>query len=161
MENQQKIMKKKILLLFFIIIWLLSSISFIQTHLTNDFFVFWGWAKQVSLSDESGLSALISTWEIKGLLSRLFYYDLYSITTLFTDKFDLIGQCIYKTIAYIQLNLILLIAIIAIPQQYIKDTYTKIVTFLVCSILLMDIHFSSHLQPEYIATYFIILSFTL
>lgn len=141
-------------------IWFIVSFSFIFTHLTNDFFVFWAYGRQVSISGDSGITALLSTWDIKGMLFRAYICHLYDVTNFFTSDFDLLGQAIYKTISILELNIILFLAIVVLPRCYMMNQ-TRTTFFYVMSIIFMSVHFSCHLQPEMVALPILLLAFSL
>lgn len=144
------------------IIWIISLCSFYCVFLTGDFQCFISWARQVSESGISGISALSSTWELKGALSRLWYFLLYQTTSLSgLSDISLQFQFLYKFLGIIILNGILALSIAVLPKNLIADKITKIKLFFVVSSLLMCVHFASHLQPEFIAVYFLILSLCL
>lgn len=143
--------------LYLILVWVIVSVSFIFTIITDDLYVFYAYARQVSLSDQTGLDAILSTWEIKGLLARITYYFLYAITNVFSSEFTIWTWRIYKLFGWIFANVILAGAVYLMPEEKLKRA-KKPVAFLITSIILSAVHYISHLQPEYFVVPLFLLS---
>ena len=143
-----------------VITWLLVISSFITTQLTNDFFVFWAYGRFVANSQLTGIAALIETWELKGLLFKLYLYIEYALTSQFSTLFDAYGQAIYKIFGILPFLLILFLSIYLLPTRFILR-YRKIDIFFVSSILLLAVHFASHFQAEMWGVLFLLLSFSI
>ena len=140
--------------------WLLVVLSFITTQLTNDFFVFWAYGRFVANSQLTGLAALIETWELKGLLFKLYLYIEYALTSQFSTLFDAYGQAVYKTFGILPYLLILFLSIFLLPTKFIIR-YRKIDIFFASSILLLAVHFASHFQAEMWGVLLLLLSFSI
>ena len=108
---------------------------------------------------KSNLSILEkSVWEIKGLLSRLIYYQLYQLTSIFTSAYYPTGHYIFTAIGLIELTIIIGFSIILIPSQYMK-TSAKLVSFFVSTIAIFISSGSSNMQPELWGYSLLLLSF--
>lgn len=145
--------------LIIIIVWVLVLLSYLTTQLTNDFFVFWAYGRFVSNSSLSGIPALIETWEMKGLLFKVYLYIEYALTSLFSTSFDTECQTIYKAIGLVPYLSILLFAVFAVPEKYVKGIKRKDL-FFVTSICLLAVHFASHFQAEMWGVLLLLLSFS-
>lgn len=142
--------------------WLFVILSFVFKHVNNDFFVFWGYGKQVKLAASNGLSALLEIWEIKGMLFRLYVYIEYLITSFFCgDLFTLQAQVVYKLIGLVFLLSILWTAVRQIPEKYIPDNSSRTFYFLTISVLLLAGQCISHLQTEMFGVFILILATSL
>ena len=142
--------------------WLFVVLSFVFKHVNNDFFVFWGYGKQVKLAVSNGPSALLEVWEIKGMLFRLYVYIEYLITSyLCGDLFTLQAQAVYKFIGLVMLLTILWTAVKLIPDKFVPDTSYRTFLFLTISVLLLAGQCISHLQTEMFGVFILILATSL
>lgn len=146
--------------LFLYLFWVFVTISFLTTQLTNDFRVFWAYGRFVSNSEETGIGALIDTWEMKGLLFKTYLYVEYALTSLFSTSFDEYCQTIYKIIGIIPFLGILLGSTLLFPKRYLNG-YKKFDVFIIASILLLSVHFASHYQAEMWGVSLLLLSFSI
>lgn len=114
-------------------IWLFALVSAIFRPLLNDNMVFFAWAQQVYDSSLSGIDAIESVWEIKGLFSRIIYYQLYWFTQLFCSTLWPNGQYIYQAIGYTEICLIIILSLYFLPKEFLspkEKTYSFfIITF--------------------------------
>lgn len=150
--------KRNILL----VIWLLVVLSFVFKHVNNDFFVFWGYGKQVKLALGHGPNALLEVWDVKGMLFRFYVYVEYLITSTFCGGlFTLQAQVLYKFIGLILLLAILWIAVKHIPLTFLSEGVSRYYYFFILSILLLSVHFICHLQAEMFGVFILILATSL
>ena len=91
-------------------IWIYAFISAIFRPLLNDNMVFFAWAQQVYDSSLSGMDAIESVWDIKGLFSRIIYYQLYWLTQFFSSTLYPNGQYIYQAFGYIEISLLIVLS---------------------------------------------------
>ncbi len=152
-------MKKKYRIIIFIV-FVSVLISFLTTQLTNDFQPFWAYGRFVSNSDKSGIDALFDTWEMKGVLFKVYLAVSYTLTSHFSTLFDAYGQFVYKVIGIIPFLLLLLLAIYELPKSY-HENFSKKELFCISSILLLATHFASHFQAEMWGVLLLLLSFSL
>lgn len=99
-------------------IWFLVVLSFLTTFPTDDFMVFWAYAKQVSYSSYNGLAAIVDVWELKGLLFRTIYYTDAFITSFFINDYSLLYAFVYKLVGLAGYFSLLLVIVRVIPKQY-------------------------------------------
>lgn len=150
---------KKLLLL---IIWLFVVLSFVFKHVNNDFFVFWGYGKQVKLALAHGPNALLEVWDVKGMLFRFYVYVEYLITSAFCgDLFTLQAQATYKAIGLAFLLTILWVAVKQIPKNFLPKRKNHLYLFFIISILLLAVQCISHLQAEMLGVFILILATSL
>lgn len=151
-------MKRSVL--FLIIVWIFVVMSFLTTQLTFDFIVFWAYARQVNDSPFSGIAALVDIWELKGLLFKTIIFADYKITTLFSNDYSLYCQFIYKFFGLFTFLSLLALTIRIVPNKYLIGV-NRWIFFLISSVLLLTVHFSSHLQAEMWAVLFLLFAFSL
>ena len=141
-------------------IWFLVVLSFLTTFPTDDFMVFWAYAKQVSYSSYNGLAAIVDVWELKGLLFRTIYYTDAFITSFFINDYSLLYAFVYKLVGLAGYFSLLLVIVRVIPKQY-RESIGRAKLFFVLGILLLTVHFASHLQAEMWGVLFFILALAL
>ncbi|MBR6842247.1 MAG: hypothetical protein IKM77_08135 [Prevotella sp.] len=141
-------------------IWGLVVLSFLTTQLTGDFMVFWAYAKQVQNSPNSGLSAIVDIWELKGLLFKNILYLDYILTSSFITDYSILCQTLYKFFGLVLYFSILLIAVRLLPSKYLIGNSRSILFFIV-GILLLVTHFAAHFQAEMWGVVFAILALSL
>ena len=129
------------------VIWIYAFVSAIFRPLLNDNMVFWAWAQQVNESTLSGLDAIESVWEIKGLFSRIIYFQLYWLTQLFSPTLWPNGQYIYQAIGYTEICLLIGLSLYLIPKEYLSFK-EKIYSFLVITGAFFISTPMAALQPE-------------
>ena len=142
------------------IIWLFCFISAVLQPSLNDPPVFWNWAQQVHDSDLRGMAAIESVWEIKGLLSRLIYYQLFLLTSIFSSFFYPTGHCIFTAIGLIELTAIIGLAFAILPLEYMSKS-TKLLSFVISTIAIYTTSAFSNMQPELWGYALLLLSFCL
>lgn len=138
--------------------WIFVSISTFCTFLTNDFAVFWAWARLVDMSEYEGWDALIENWEIKGILSRVIYYELYKCVCAFTTDHAVTWIYWYKIIGWLQCNLVLVATIAIIPRNVIESNLSRARLFFFLSSTIFASHYCAVFQPEFFSIFFILLS---
>ena len=144
--------------LLLILFWLFIVVSFCASHLTNDFFVFIAWGRSVAQNESFDLTSFTQLWEIKGYFSRVLYFLLYSVSTIFVEDVGLKFQIIYKIVGCVAINAIIGLSIWSLPKDYAT---AKKNCFWFFSAALLSLHFSCHLQPEFWAVAFLSLSLAL
>ena len=140
------------------IIWLFCFISAVLQPSLNDPPVFWNWAQQVHDSDLNGMAAIESVWEIKGLLSRLIYYQLFLLTSIFSPAFYPTGHYIFTAIGLIELTAIIGLAFAMLPLEYMSKS-TKLLSFVISTIAIYTTSAFSNMQPELWGYTLLLLSF--
>lgn len=140
------------------IIWLFCFISAVLQPSLNDPPVFWNWAQQVHDSELSGMDAIESVWEIKGLFSRIIYYQLFLLTTIFTSAFYPTGHYVFTAIGLIELTTIIAFALFLLPSRYVNKL-AKFISFFVLTIAIFTTSASSNMQPELWGYALLLLSF--
>lgn len=146
---------KNCVLLF---VWVCVSISTFCTFLTNDFAVFWAWARLVDMSEFEGWDALIENWEIKGILSRAIYYELYKCVCAITPDHAVAWIYWYKVIGWLQCNIVLIATIALLPKNVIKNKLSRVKLFLFLSSAIFASHYCAVFQPEFFSIFFFLLS---
>lgn len=129
------------------VIWLFALVSAIFRPLLNDNMVFFAWAQQVYDSSLSGMDAIESVWEIKGLFSRVIYYQLYWFTQLFCSTLWPNGQYIYQAIGYTEMCLIILLSLYLLPKEFLSSK-EKICGFFIITFSFFISTPMAALQPE-------------
>lgn len=152
--------KNRILNIGVIFIWFYALISAIFRPLLNDNVVFYSWSQHVYNSPLSGIEAIESVWEIKGLFSRIIYYQLYWFTQHFCEILYPYGQYIYQAIGYLEICLIIYIALCLLPQNYLSAK-EKIYSFFIISFSFFISSPMAVLQPEQWGICLLLLSFAL
>lgn len=140
------------------IIWLFCFISAVLQPSLNDPPVFWNWAQQVHDSDLSGMDAIESVWEIKGLLSRIIYYQLFLITSIFSSAFYPTGHFIFTAIGLLEMTIIIGLSIFLIPAKYL-DKSAKVLSIFLATIAIYSTSAFSNMQPELWGYTLLLLSF--
>ena len=140
------------------IIWLFCFISAVLQPSLNDPPVFWNWAQQVHDSDLRGMAAIESVWEIKGLLSRIIYYQLFLLTTIFTSAFYPTGHYVFTAIGLVELTITIAFAFYLLPSRYVNKS-AKFISFFVSTIAIFTTSASSNMQPEIWGYALLLLSF--
>jgi hypothetical protein len=146
---------------FFGFFWLFALVSAVFQPFRNDCLVFWAWAQKVYDSPLSGLDAIESVWEIKGLLSRLIYYHLYAFTRLFTSDLYPYGYIVFTLIGFLEINLILGAATLLVPNQYVNSGKMKLNLYFFLSLAVSTLNRMCNLQPEVWGFAIMLLSFVL
>lgn len=81
-------------------LFIIALISFILTPFNGDVRVFFGVSRQIEVSDGNWFYNVLSTWEIKGFLLRMFFSILYKISTLFVNfgdyQFEVFTKFLYS-----------------------------------------------------------------
>lgn len=152
--------KSPLLIIALGFLWLYSLISIIFQPMLNDCQVFWSWAQQVKMSGLSGMNAIQSVWEIKGLFSRIWYYQLYSITSIFTPDIFPYGQYIFHFFGIVEFCLAVGLAIWLLPSGLMKK-YEKYNSFYIITLAIFTLTPMANLQPEILGLAVVILSFSL
>lgn len=143
------------------VVWLLVILSFCTVHLTGDFECFIAWARMTSDIGVSNISSLSEVWELKGVLLRAIFLVLYKISSFFASDVTLQFHFIYKFFGALWLNLILACSAFLFPNKYLGDKLNRKDWFFLIGIVIFAVHFSSHLQAEFIAVPFLILATSL
>lgn len=128
-------------------IWIYAFISAILRPLLNDNMVFFVWAQQVYDSPLSGMDAIESVWEIKGLFSRIIYYQLYWLTQFFSSTLYPNGQYIYQAFGYVEISLLIVLSLYLLPNRYLS-LKEKICSFFIISAAFFLSTPMAALQPE-------------
>lgn len=128
-------------------IWIYAFISAILRPLLNDNMVFFAWAQQVYDSPLSGMDAIESVWEIKGLFSRIIYYQLYWLTQFFSSTLYPNGQYIYQAFGYVEISLLIVLSLYLLPNRYLS-LKEKICSFFIISAAFFLSTPMAALQPE-------------
>jgi len=147
--------------IYLFVVFILVVISFVTTQLTNDFMPFWAYGRFVYNSEASGFGRLLETWEMKGLLFKIYLSIEYALTAPFSTSFDSYGECIYKIWGIIPFLIILAISIKLFPDKFLPCSLKKKGLFFCASILLLAVHFASHFQAEMWGVVLLLLSFSL
>jgi len=144
--------------ILFLAIWFYALLSAIFQPMLNDCVVFWAWAQQVHQSTLSGMDAIESVWEIKGLLSRILYYQTYAITNLFTQDIYPYGQYVFHGVGILEICLTICFSLYLIPIQFLTKN-EKIHSFFLITLGIFTLTPMANLQPEVWGIPIIILSF--
>lgn len=128
-------------------IWLFALVSAIFRPILNDNMVFFAWAQQIYDSSLSGMEAIESVWEIKGLLSRVIYYQLYCFTRLFCSTLWPSGQYLYQVIGYTEMCLMVMISLYLLPKEVLSFK-EKICGFFIITFAFFISTPMAALQPE-------------
>ena len=142
------------------IIWLLSLASAIFQPSLNDPPVFWSWAQLVHDSPLDGWDAFFSVWEIKGLLSRCIYYQLYILTNLFVSDFYPYGHFVFTAIGLIEITFILACAVYIIPSNFLSKR-GKYLLFFISTIAIYSSSAWANMQPDVWGTVLLFFSFAI
>lgn len=162
LENEwQRESNKKLFNWFFAIFWVYALIAAICQPFKNDCLVFWAWAQQVYDSPLHGFDAIESVWEIKGLLSRLIYLQLYAFVRLFTADLYPYGHILFKVLGFFEINLLLALASALVPKVYLPDWKRKMNLFMMASLSVSTLNQMCSLQPEVWGFAMLFLSFAL
>jgi len=145
---------------FCVLIWIYGLLSIVFQPMLNDCMVFWSWAQQIKMSELIGLDAILSVWEIKGLLSRIWYYQVYLIASLFTPDIYPYGQYLFHFIGIIEIIALIGLALWAIPNETMNNRQ-KLLSFYVITLAVFSLTPMANLQPEILGLAVIILSFSL
>lgn len=159
--NRQTDWKIRCFNCFFCLFWLFALVSSVFQPFKNDCLVFWAWAQKVYDSPLSGLDAIESVWEIKGLLSRLIYFHLYAFTRLFTSDLFPYGYIVFTLIGFIEINLIIGAATLLVPNQYLSSGKKRLNLFFFISLAISTLNRMCNLQPEVWGFALLLLSFVL
>lgn len=160
-NERQKESNKKLFNWFFAIFWVYALIAAICQPFKNDCTVFWAWAQQVYDSPLHGFDAIESVWEIKGLLSRLIYLQLYAFVRLFTADMYPYGHILFKILGFFEINLLLAVASALVPETYLPNWRRKMNLFVIASLSVSTLNQMCILQPEVWGFAMLFLSFAL
>lgn len=130
-----------------IIIWFYGLLSTIFQPMLNDCVIFWAWAQQVYDSSLTGIDAFESIWEMKGILSRLLYYQTFCLTHLFFNDIYPYGQYIFHGIGIIEVCLLIIASLFLIPRSYLSKK-ERIVGFFLITLGIFTLTPMATLQPE-------------
>lgn len=146
---------------FFGFFWLFALVSAVLLPFKNDCVVFWAWAQKVYDSPLTGIDAFESVWDVKGILSRLIYFQLYAFTRLFTPDLYPYGHIIYNLLGFFEINLLLALASWLMPNCYLNGQKKKLNMFFFLSLAVSSLNMMCSLQPEVWGFAFLLLSFAL
>lgn len=130
-----------------IFVWIYGLLSTIFQPMLNDCVIFWAWAQQVHDSSLTGMDAIESVWEMKGLLSRFLYYQTFCLTNLFFHDIYPYGQYLFFGIGITEICFVIGCSLFLIPQVYLSKK-GKMIGFFVITFGIFTLTPMATLQPE-------------